>query len=336
MQHADLDVDDDPVLAPVPGGKARPPGLYHLLRARRDLLGRFVGVDIPDAHAQQFGPRVSQLAADGIVGVEDASEEIRDPETVDRRLDDGVILVFVALALGDVSRHAFEGDQIAGAIEYRQVALFGPDDGTVFFPPAQFDGFAAGRVVFGRSFQHVAVVRVHQFPSQIGIGVMLLRRIAGDCRSRRTDIGKTARGRQIVTVDQVRRVFREAAEPLLALAQRGRHLIALGEVNIDAEQFGFAPRHLHHCVTRIDGDARAVLAQQRQLRGRNRLTGRGHLRNGLFHAVAHFSGNDQVEQASPDRFLRTVAVELLGGMIPVPCRAVHGIALDRDVRDVLQ
>ncbi len=246
LQHADLDVDDGPVLAPVPGGKARSPGLYHLLRARRDLLGRFVGVDIPDAHAQQFGPRVSQLAADGIVGVEDASEEIRDPETVDRRLDDGAILVFVALALGDVARHALDGDQLAGVVENRQIALLGPDDGAVFLLPAQLQRLVGRRFAFGKFLEQVAVVRVNHFPAEIGVRVMLLGRVAGDVDGCGADKGKAALRGEIVAVDQVRRVFRQTPEALFAAAQRFGRQLALGDVAENAHQYRLIvhPYHL--------------------------------------------------------------------------------------------
>ena len=112
--------------------------------------------------------------------------------------------------------------------------------------------------------------------------------------------------------------------------------LAGGDVDIDTEHLGGLPWHIDACVAGKHIHRRAVFAPQAQLARRNGLARGEHGRDVLAHRLAHFIGNDQIQQVPAQGLLLGVAVERFGCLVPVGGGAIGPVALHRDGGDVAQ
>ena len=81
-----------------------------------------------------------------------------------------------ALALCNVPRDAFHGDNVLGLVVDRLVALLGPDQAAVLAIPAQHERLFRRA---HRALQQVSVFRVDPLEAEIRVCVVLLRTVAG-------------------------------------------------------------------------------------------------------------------------------------------------------------
>lgn len=108
----------------------------------------------------------------------------------------------------DLARDPLERDELAGVVVDGDVALLRPDRLSVLPPPAD-DERVAARCATGDLVEERPVVRMDELQAEVGVGVVLLRRVAVDPRDGGADVLEAARGPQAVAVDDVRRPFRK-------------------------------------------------------------------------------------------------------------------------------
>ena len=118
----DFDVENAPILAPVPGLEAIPSPRQDGLQVGLCFRGAFAGLQLGDGLAQQFLLAVPAHPAVGSIDLQHLPLEVGQPETIQGGLDNGVAArlarahqVCSLLALGDVHCQAIN-DEVAALL----------------------------------------------------------------------------------------------------------------------------------------------------------------------------------------------------------------------------
>src|SRR5258708_37042779 len=97
--------------------------------------------------------------------------------------------------------------------------LFDPYDSPVFVHPAQSRHADVGAVWAKGSIYQWAILWMDNFETEVGIGVVFLRRISCESRHARIHESKDPSRMKFVAKDDIRSVLRQAAEPWLGAPQ---------------------------------------------------------------------------------------------------------------------
>jgi hypothetical protein len=122
-----------------------------------------------------------------------------------------------------------ERHELAGVVVDGDIALFRPDRRSVLPPPADDERVAARRAT-DDLVEERPVVGMDELQTEVGVGVVLLRRVAVDPRDGGADVLEAARRLQAVAIDDVGRPFRELLQigfrlALVAVVARMRNRV---------------------------------------------------------------------------------------------------------------
>ncbi len=129
-------------------------------------------------------------------------------------------LLLGAFPVADVARDAFDGDELAEFIADRDEPLLGDDDVAIAGDPADLADSERHNAAAGDCAQLVPVARRDEAGGELRIGIELLGTAPDDLLDGRTDVLVSRNRFEAVAEDGVGGVGGEAAEALLAGAQR--------------------------------------------------------------------------------------------------------------------